>query len=153
MFPPSYTPTPFFLALQPADYISCLLPPPSSLWLSSLVPCSGRPAGARSWAAFPSSMPAPHKGLLWRRGEASSFQGGLPWRREAGRRVPGAAARPSWGSVACTSQPQGRRLGLGPSSSFPHISPATVIKGISLLKSQLGTVVLHFLQFSLMTKL
>ena len=66
--------------------------------------------------------------------------------------MPNAAAQPAEAAWLARAQPQGRRLGLGRCSSFHCVSPATVIKGISLLESQLGMVVLHFLQFSLMTK-
>lgn len=44
------------------------------------------------------------------------------------------------------------RLGLSCCSSSYCVSSVTVIKGISLLESQLGMVGLHFVQFSLMTK-
>ena len=81
--------------------------------------------------------------------------GGLVWRlrdERGGRTACRTQLHSRLSQHRSPAQPRGGRLGRHQYSGFHRVSPATAIKGISLLESQLGMVVLHFPQFSLMTK-
>lgn len=108
----------------------------SLLWSSSCLSCSLMSAGGTCLAAFLSSKLAPRWAAMWMWREANAQQGELMW----------------WLWTMCQPQLASPRMRLSLSCCSHCASPETVIKGISLLESQLGMVGLHFVQFSLMTK-